>query len=133
MNTSARTTPEIDAEAERLVGVSVEDLTALYLLDSLRGFGPQKFKELWQANLRASDVVGDSSASPEYGQALGRVPPRAVRRCVELARQDRLACRAPSAREVMPSLLTTLLVMLRPGTRPYHMPTYFDERLASRN
>ena len=68
MNTSARATPEVDAEAERVVGVSVEALTALYILDGLKGFGPQKFKELWQANLRAPDVVADPTLAMKKGK-----------------------------------------------------------------
>lgn len=52
--------PDLD-EAERAVGVSVGDLAALLLLQSLKGFGPQKFKELYAAGYRAPDILDQPS------------------------------------------------------------------------
>jgi hypothetical protein len=43
--------PLVDRATEDAVGVTVDELTALYILDALRGFGPQKFKELHAHNL----------------------------------------------------------------------------------
>lgn len=50
------------------VGVAVEDLTALYALDSIKGFGPQKFKELHQAGLTAGDVLDRPELLPTRGK-----------------------------------------------------------------
>ena len=53
---------------ERSVGVTVDALAALYVLDSLKGFGPQKFKELHVRSLTPAAVVCDPSALPIAGK-----------------------------------------------------------------
>lgn len=89
-------TPHVDAEVERAVGVSVEDLTAIYVLDGIPGFGPQKFKELWRTNIRASEVVANPTIAKkkgkrwdEFRQALSRV-----------SEEERRTCRARAASQI---------------------------------
>jgi DNA protecting protein DprA len=53
---------------EEAVGVTVEELTALYVLDGLKGFGPQKFKELHASGLMPAAIVKDWSALPTAGK-----------------------------------------------------------------
>jgi DNA protecting protein DprA len=50
------------------VGISVEDLAALYLLDSIKQFGPQKFKHLHEAHLTPSDVIREPDRLPIPGK-----------------------------------------------------------------
>lgn len=47
----------IGPEVERAVGVTVEDLAALYALDSLKGFGPQMFREIHERGIPEIDVL----------------------------------------------------------------------------
>jgi len=42
-----------------MVGMSVEQLAALYVVDSIKGFGPQKFKQLHAEGIRTTDVALD--------------------------------------------------------------------------
>jgi DNA protecting protein DprA len=44
---------------ERDVGVTVGDLTHLYVLESVKQFGPQKFKELHKLGIRPADLLED--------------------------------------------------------------------------
>lgn len=48
--------------------VDVELLTALYALDSIKGFGPQKFKELYLSGMRPEDVLHDPTRLPIPGK-----------------------------------------------------------------
>jgi DNA processing protein len=50
------------------VGVSVEELTELLLLDALKGFGPQKFKELHEAGVSAGAVLANPALLPLRGK-----------------------------------------------------------------
>lgn len=43
-------------------------LTALYALDSIKGFGPQKFKELYLSGMRPEDVLRDPAGLPIPGK-----------------------------------------------------------------
>jgi DNA protecting protein DprA len=60
--------PSVDPAIEEVVGVTVDELTALYLLDGLKGFGPQKFKELHAHGLTPTAVVNQPSALPTAGK-----------------------------------------------------------------
>jgi DNA protecting protein DprA len=60
--------PSVDRSIEDAVGVTVDELTALYVLDALKGFGPQKFKELHVQGLSAAAIVSDPSAMPIAGK-----------------------------------------------------------------
>lgn len=59
---------EVSPEIEASVGIAVDDLAALYVLDSITGFGPQKFRELHEHGLRPTDVVRDPSRIPTTGK-----------------------------------------------------------------
>lgn len=48
-------TPDMEDD----VGVDVESLAALYVLDGIKGFGPQKFKQLHEEGVAIGDVVAD--------------------------------------------------------------------------
>lgn len=50
------------------VGISVEDLTALYILDSIKGLGPQACKELHASGARASDACNNPDLLPTKGK-----------------------------------------------------------------
>ena len=64
------------AEAERqipdaavtAVGIGVDDLTALYRLEAIRGFGPQKFKQLAAAGVACTEAVSDPARLPFRGK-----------------------------------------------------------------
>jgi DNA processing protein len=47
---------------------SVEDLTAVFALESIKGFGPQKFRELAEAGLSSSDVLQEPAKLPTTGK-----------------------------------------------------------------
>jgi DNA processing protein len=49
-------------------GIALADLSALYLLSSVRGFGPQKFKQLHESKLTPSKVLHDPSLLPFGGK-----------------------------------------------------------------
>lgn len=62
-------------EAERItpsvirsVGIGVDDLASIYLLETIRGFGPQKFKELHEARVRPSEVLLEPQLLPTRGK-----------------------------------------------------------------
>lgn len=54
--------------AGETVGVTVDALTALYVLAGLKGFGPQKFKALHKHRLMPETVVRDPSSLPVGGK-----------------------------------------------------------------
>lgn len=47
---------------------SLEDLASLYVLDSLKGFGPQKFKQLHQEKIAPADVCSNPKLLPNFGK-----------------------------------------------------------------
>ena len=57
----------ITTALEAEVGVTRDDLASLLLLESVRGFGPQKFKELHEAGLRPIDVLLEPQRLPTAG------------------------------------------------------------------
>jgi DNA protecting protein DprA len=60
----ALVTPMLEHE----VGITREDLASLLLLESVRGFGPQKFKELHEAGLAPKDVLLEPVKLPTAGK-----------------------------------------------------------------
>lgn len=50
------------------VGISVDDLTALYILDSIKGLGPQACKALHQSGARPREVCDNPSLLPIKGK-----------------------------------------------------------------
>jgi DNA processing protein len=64
----ARDTSFLTPAALDHVGAGVEDLAALLLLESVRGFGPQKFKELHEQGLAPIDVLRQPGRLPIGGK-----------------------------------------------------------------
>jgi DNA processing protein len=60
---------QVDPSTEQAVGITVEELTALYVLDSIKGFGPQKFKELHRSRTRPTDLIAQPSRLPCFGKS----------------------------------------------------------------
>lgn len=60
----ALVTPALEGE----IGVTRDELASLFLLETVRGFGPQKFKELHQAGIRPIDVLLEPSRLPTPGK-----------------------------------------------------------------
>ena len=84
--------PKIDERMERAVGVAVEELAFLYLLDSVKGFGPQKFKNLHEQGMQPSEVIRRPSELPIAGKRA-----ETFRKGIEKARQDLDAVFRPRA------------------------------------
>ncbi len=57
----------ITADLEASVGVGLDTLTALFVLEGIKGFGPQKAKEVHGAGLTARQVVNDPQLLPIRG------------------------------------------------------------------
>jgi DNA protecting protein DprA len=60
--------PIVDKSVEQSVGVSLEDLMSLYILESLKGFGPQKFKDLHLSKIRPAEVIERPELLPITGK-----------------------------------------------------------------
>lgn len=64
-------TDEIPAEGlpgQAGVGVGVDELAAIYVLDAVKGFGPQKFKQLHEQGISFADIVRDPATLPIKGK-----------------------------------------------------------------
>lgn len=48
--------------------MTLEGLTNLYVLDSLKGFGPQKFKQVYEAGLDPAQIIEDPKLLPVPGK-----------------------------------------------------------------
>jgi DNA processing protein len=59
---------EVHAGMETAVGVTAPQLAALYALDRVKGFGPQKYKQLHEAGVKIEDVLDDPGALPIGGK-----------------------------------------------------------------
>jgi len=59
---------EIDSAVQSDIGISAEDLTAFFLLNSIKGFGPQKFKELWDKGISVAAVANGQAPLPTSGK-----------------------------------------------------------------
>lgn len=58
----------VSADAEHRVGITVEELTDLFLLGSIDQFGPQKFKELHHVRVKPQDVLKNPDLLPMTGK-----------------------------------------------------------------
>ena len=54
--------------SKKLSGSRSRDMCALYVLDDIKGFGPQKFKRLHEAHCSPSKAVTDPSSIPLGGK-----------------------------------------------------------------
>ena len=84
--------PKIDERMERAVGVAVEELAFLYLLDSVKGFGPQKFGNLHEQGVPPGAVIRRPSELPIAGKRA-----ETFRKEIEKARRDLDAVFRPRA------------------------------------
>jgi DNA protecting protein DprA len=55
-------------EMEHAVGVTVSELAGLYALDRVKGFGPQKYKQLHEEGVKPKDVLEDPHILPIGGK-----------------------------------------------------------------
>lgn len=60
--------PIVDPQTEFDVGVHLDHLTHLYVLDSIKGFGPQKFKAIHEYNISPRTIVEHPSKLPIFGK-----------------------------------------------------------------
>ncbi len=88
---------QVTAALEHDVGISRDDLTSLILLESLKGFGPQKFKDLHRAGLRPIDVLREPQLLPTPGKRGERFR-QALR---ELDAADRNVAQARAVRQLL--------------------------------
>jgi DNA protecting protein DprA len=58
----------VTADVIEKVGVGIDELTALMMLEAVKGFGPQKFKELYAVEVTPIDVLEDPSRLPTKGK-----------------------------------------------------------------
>jgi DNA processing protein len=58
----------IDKSRECVTPPSVEELSTLFVLDSLKGFGPQKFKQLHEARIPFQALLKDPAILPVRGK-----------------------------------------------------------------
>ncbi|HKF46447.1 MAG TPA: DNA-processing protein DprA [Terracidiphilus sp.] len=72
-----------------------ESLAALYVLDALKGFGPQKFKLLWNAGISPRDVIKDPALLPLKGKIgdklrkeITKMPPGVIEECAKRAEKQ---------------------------------------------
>jgi DNA protecting protein DprA len=65
---AARDLAAMTPEVFERVGISHEDLTSLLLLDTIKGFGPQKYKDVYAAGLRPIDVLLEPQTLPIAGK-----------------------------------------------------------------
>ena len=67
-----KVTPEeerrVDDALQQRVGMPIDTLTPLFLLESVKGFGPQKFKELYDAGATPDEVLNDPAKLPMRGK-----------------------------------------------------------------
>lgn len=64
----AETIAKITGEVAQRVGVTLEDLTYLFVLETVKQFGPQKFKELHSAGIRPAEALQNPDLLPIKGK-----------------------------------------------------------------
>jgi len=62
------TPSHVDDEIEKTVGITVDALASLFVLSGIRGFGPQKFRELHLSGLSPTDIVTGNKLLPTKGK-----------------------------------------------------------------
>jgi DNA processing protein len=88
--------PDPDLQTEQAVGISVDRLAALYVLDGIKGFGPQKFKQLREANITPEEALKDPGRLPIKGKQGDK-----LRALIEESAEKSLAeCRSRAVRQI---------------------------------
>ncbi len=114
---------EADPAIQEAVGTSVESLAALYVLQSLRGFGPQKFKDLLNSGLRPRDIISSPDLLPMKGKRGA-----AFRTQLEATREKQLeVCRQRAARQILAAHRHRAMILT------YDHPAYPRNVLESNN
>lgn len=79
------------------VGVEIDELASLFLLESVRQFGPQKFKDLLEANVSVEEILDDAEQLPIGGKR-GASFRKAI---AELGDKDRELARSRAIRQIV--------------------------------
>jgi DNA processing protein len=86
------------SEAEAKLGLTARELTDIYVLLSVKGIGPQKFKEMHKRGVEAGKVIAQSSALPIPGKtgdalrkAISQIGETTKKDCFERAQKQLLA------------------------------------------
>lgn len=99
---------------EDAVGVDVDSLAAMYVLDGIKGFGPQKFKQLREEGVAIGDVVAD----PHKLALKGKRGDSFRAQLTDVTDQARAKCRHRAARQIQSAYT------LGAGIVTYESPLY---------
>jgi DNA processing protein len=77
--------------------VTVEDLSAIFLLDEVKRFGPQRFKQLFERGLKPAEILADPTKLPSSGKIEAEFP----RQIEALTSSIRLTCRVRAANQIL--------------------------------
>lgn len=67
-NSTDTASTDFHPEMEHAVGVTASELAGLYALDRVNGFGPQKYKHLYEVGVRPEDVLANPGKLPIGGK-----------------------------------------------------------------
>jgi DNA protecting protein DprA len=95
-NSKSPSLPVVTLEMEEAVGVSVDALTILYVLDGIKGFGPQKFKQLRQEGVALAEVA----AHPQKLALKGKRGDDFRAQLAAVTEHVRVECRERAARQI---------------------------------
>lgn len=113
----------IDPSVERQVGVGLDALTDLFTLTGIKGFGPQKFKQLLDAGVKPGEAV----AKPSYLPLMGKTG-ALLRSSIEaVSYQDRELARQRAARQIVAAAESNASILT------YEHPAYPRNVLHSNN
>lgn len=87
------------------MGIGLEELAPLYVLDAIRGFGPKKFKEIYAVGLSPQEVIELPDRLPIKGKTgdklreqLRSIPRKTLDECRSRAEKQLAACENKGAR-----------------------------------
>jgi len=91
----AAPTPDFRPDMEETVGVLATELAAIYAFERVKGFGPQKFKQLADDGINLSSVLMDPDSLPMKGKRgetfrdqLHQITPVVQSECLEIAKRQ---------------------------------------------
>lgn len=87
---------QINPDAENRVGIPLDDLADLFTLDGIKGFGPQKFKQLLDAGIDARDAISGPRGLPLAGKT-GAILREALS---AVTAEDTMVARQRAARQI---------------------------------